>query len=77
MTGRVEVARFAALSEATVAVSFLRANEIDAELADFNLHSILPIAFGRWGVRLLVPAKQAHMASLLLAKVLNPEQGND
>jgi len=67
--GRIEVARFHDVYEADLAVAFLRAEGIEAEVADRNLATVDPLmqrAIG--GLRVMAPAHQADAASALLIR---------
>ena len=49
--------------EAKIIVGYLRANDIDAEILDGAMSSVLPIA---GGVRIAVPEEQEVQAKMLL-----------
>jgi hypothetical protein len=77
-----EIARFHDVHEAGVAVSFLRANGVAAEVVDHNLATIDPLmqrAMG--GIRVLGPVGEAAEARRLLDQVAAgdhaaPDEGN-
>ena len=67
--GQIEIARFDDVCEADLAAAFLRAEGIDAEVADRNLATIDPLmqrALG--GLRVMTPADQAEDARALLSR---------
>ena len=59
--------------EAKIIVGFLRANDIEAEILDGAISSVLPIVAG--GVRIAVDEEQEGKALLLLAEI-DDAQGN-
>lgn len=60
--------------EAKIIVSFLRAHEIDAELLDGAINSVLPMP---GGVRIAVPDDQEAEALTLLNNVRSQQPGGD
>jgi type III secretory pathway lipoprotein EscJ len=60
--------------EAKIIVSFLQAHEIDAELLDGAINSVLPMP---GGVRIAVPDDQEAEALTLLNNVRSQQPGGD
>ena len=65
MSSLVEVAKISSNEEARVAVSFLRANGVDARLANEHLKGNLGVPFGGWSI--VAPSEQVARAKDLLA----------
>lgn len=77
MSALDEIARFATMTEATVAQSFLRAHGIEAVLAEANIYGALPVRLSRGGFRVMAPRPQVHAARTLLAEIREREARND
>lgn len=60
--------------EAKIIVSFLQANDIDAELLDGAINSLLPMP---GGVRIAVPENQEAEALSLLETIRSQQPGDD
>lgn len=77
MSALDEVARFSSMSEAAVAQCYLRANGVEAVLAEENVYAALPIRLSRGGFRLLAARRDMHVAKLLLAEIRGKESSDD